>query len=426
MLLTESAAARRFHPLHGSVKTRPVSIPILPSDTVRFTGKPVDKKAGNDGFFKRLFKKIWAFLTAPFRWLKSFWIEKKGTSDTTQSSQPLINAEQKAGSAPGSLPQFPQSDEAPHQPKNSAAPLVTAPPKAAPKETLPASSSQQPTLPSNKPLMPAKPALVINPLEPTGPVHTQQTGYLTTKEVFGNDLRQIHFHQRGGNTCYLLSALDNIFQHPHGEKILDKIRIQKTAQGYRVKFPGQPKAYEVLESELGKLKTSGSGEVNGVNSNHKGIKILECAYSKIPNPTFGEFDESYNALARIFDAHGVINIQNARNPSAGVLERNGRPVSEEGILLPWQSDHRIGPFEFTHAERFDNFKTYIENAKRQDSLDILTAIPFNFRHYYSIRVHESTPETIVLADPFNTNEPLRLPFKEFMAKYNIEGVQLRR
>lgn len=255
------------------------------------------------------------------------------------------------------------------------------------------------------------------------------------EKLFGRDLTLIQFQQRGGNTCYLLSALDAIFHHPQGKQILEKIQIAPTPGGYSVKFPGQPQAIVVKAEELGSLRLASGLNVFGVQSKCLGVCILECAYSKIPNSTFGQYDETKNALTRLFGPdHEVINIQNSRNPEKGVLRNAaGQPIAVDYVngtrietLLPWEGDHRIGGFEFKHDERIEQFRQYIQNAHTQEELDIVTAKPFNEAHYYAVRAHQSTPKTIVLADPFDTERSIHVKFDDFMKRYDIEGVRLPR
>ncbi len=124
---------------------------------------------------------------------------------------------------------------------------------------------------------------------PTAPVANTPSLALM-QELFDSDLTRIQFQQQGGNTCYLLSALDAIFHHPQGKQILAKIQITRTPDGYAVKFPGQPEVVNVKEQELvtdeKNLKLANGEQVYGVNSECKGVRILECAYSKLdPHPT---------------------------------------------------------------------------------------------------------------------------------------------
>ncbi|WP_303675150.1 hypothetical protein [Vampirovibrio chlorellavorus] len=255
------------------------------------------------------------------------------------------------------------------------------------------------------------------------------------EELFGPELTDIQFRQQSGNTCYLLSSLDAIFHHPQGKQILEKIKITRTPDGYAVTFPGQPQPVIVSTGELGRLRLANGDDVPGVKSECEGVSILECAYSKIPNPIFGEEDESKNALARIFGPdHEVINIQNARSQSEGVLRNAaGQPIAVDIVngvrretLLPWQADHRIGKFEFKHDERVEQFRQYIQHAQTQEELDIVTAKPFDEAHYYSVRLDKSTPKTIVLANPFNTAPSIEVEFDSFMEQYDIEGIRLPR
>jgi hypothetical protein len=122
------------------------------------------------------------------------------------------------------------------------------------------------------------------------------TQTLKTSDLFGSNLKSIHFQQGNTNTCYLLSALDNIFQHPKGKKILDLIKIKEVENGFSVKFPGQPHSISVSYDELGAY----------VKSETPGVSILEQAYLKIPRvPSASTFDTTNNALVRMFGANRV-------------------------------------------------------------------------------------------------------------------------
>ena len=106
---------------------------------------------------------------------------------------------------------------------------------------------------------------------------------IPVEELFGSDLTNIHFQQQKGNTCYLLAALNGIFHHPQGKRILESIPIQAIPNGYRVQFPGQPNPVDVFNHELGYLILADGETVKGVVSNAKGVQILECAYSRLNN-----------------------------------------------------------------------------------------------------------------------------------------------
>ncbi len=259
------------------------------------------------------------------------------------------------------------------------------------------------------------------------------------EELFGSDLTSIQFQQKDGNTCYLLSSLDAIFHHPQGKQILEKIQITRTPDGYSVKFPGQPQSINVSNEELElerRLRLADGNHVKGVESSCKGVCILECAYSKIPdNPRFGKTDEFKNAMTRIFGSdHEVVNIQNSRNPEKGVLRNAaGQPIAVDivnGIrvekLLPWQGDHWIGSREFAHNERFEVFRQYIQNPETREKLDIITAKPIGVAHYNSIRLDKSTDQIIVLGDPVGTERSIEVKFEDFMKGYDIEGIRLPR
>ncbi len=189
-------------------------------------------------------------------------------------------------------------------------------------------------------------------------------GPLTTRELFGPNLTNIRFSQNGGNTCYLLSALDNIFHHPQGQRILNLIRFEKTRNGYNVKFPGQPNSIHVLESELGG---------RGVISANKGVQVLEQAYLKIPGVRYGEFDRTNNAMQRIFGRR---------------LER-----AENTIGIGIDESSQMAPLVHDYADLWTATSIVRNRAGHPTGTGV---------HYYSLRLNPRNPEQVQVVNPYDT------------------------
>ncbi len=129
-----------------------------------------------------------------------------------------------------------------------------------------------------------------------------QVGPLSTEDLFGEDLKSIHLIQKNSNTCNLLVALNSIFQHPQGQKILDLIKISRIQNGYEVNFPGQRQLITVLDIEL----------VQYGRSKAPGVYILEQAYLNIdPKPPV--FDTTHNALVKMLGENHVLSEESIGN-----------------------------------------------------------------------------------------------------------------
>jgi hypothetical protein len=187
----------------------------------------------------------------------------------------------------------------------------------------------------------------------------QQVRPLSIQALFGNDLKSITFKQGSTSTCYLLSALDNIFQHPQGQKILDLIKIKKIGQDYEVQFPGQPRPITVYHDELGRY----------VESTTPGVAILEQAYLKIREAEApSTSDTTNNALVRMFGANRV-----------------HLPSTEETNL---ETSAQMQPLVREYA-------------------DIWTATTRGRTtggHYYSVRLNPENPQQIRVVNPYDTEE----------------------
>lgn len=227
---------------------------------------------------------------------------------------------------------------------------------------------------------------------------------MTIDELFGRNIANVHFRQNGNNTCYLLASLDGILRHPQGRRILDKIGFEKTATGYNVSFPGQPRAIAVSERDLA---------LGGVSSNSLGIRLIERAYLKIPEVEAGAFDQPTRALERIF---------------------GWRMNQSESISLHSDPQARqfMGGVEFGYDERRAQLQQYLNQRGRlgretgHTDADIITAISkHGGNHYYSVRFHASTPDKIVMSNPYNTRstmEPINLD--QLLRDYHLEGIRL--
>jgi hypothetical protein len=277
------------------------------------------------------------------------------------------------------------------------------------------------------------------------------------QELYGGNLKNVVITQQGKNTCYLLSTLDSILHLPpdKAKNILSRIKVHKNGNTYQVRFPGQrgKAASEIITVTEAELKEGGA------ISTSPGIRLIEKAYLKIPGARRQgfSFDESATALKEIFGEDlSTISIQNSLNLTGAKLDGNYEIVEDylhpNGIRGPLRKlrefEHHIGEFPIPHEERHLQFKEFIRSASQQKgSADVLTAIHIGTPrsmpridskgkllgqtyemptggHYYSIRLHESTPEKIVLVNPYNTGKTETIPFEQFMREYNIEGMRL--
>lgn len=267
---------------------------------------------------------------------------------------------------------------------------------------------------------------------------------LTLQELYGSRFRDATIKQgANSNTCFLLSSLDSILHMPDekAHAILSRIKIYQNGNQYQVKFPGQRDVITVTDQELSQTFTVQSERGNApwqaqrVDSNALGIKLIEAAYLKtIPSRLVGHIDDPYRALSRIFgEDNELTNIQNSLGHSPDI------------------NHYAIGGLTFTNPEECHNyFKELIRitrdpSAKEYENVaDILTAIPireqqtrqeqhngqiFQYQaptgdHYYSVRLHDSTPTEIVLFNSLNPNKLITKSFDEFMREYNIEGMRL--
>lgn len=230
-------------------------------------------------------------------------------------------------------------------------------------------------------------------------VNNLSMGELSVQELFGPDLKDITFQQEGATACYLLSGLDGILRHPQGKRLLDKIDFHKTAEGYQVKFPGQPEAILVKEKDLGKNVTSKS----------LGVKLIEAAYLKIPgvNPNkIGETGDALYKMFNVFDKENFHTIKIDKSPHTSKF---------------------IGENAFKYSQRKPHLQACILQAKSniKHYADIMTAITNDGGHYYSIRLADSTSNQIALTDPFNTRVHRMVPIDQFLDMYHIQGARIR-
>lgn len=209
----------------------------------------------------------------------------------------------------------------------------------------------------------------------TSATTNRQARPLSTQPIFEDDLKSIHFQQkRGTQTCYLLAAFDNIFNHPQGQKILDLIKIDQIENGYEVTFPGQPDhPITVHHEELGQY----------VQSKTRGVAILEQAYLKTGVDPYRK-DSTYNALVRMF---GKVRVEQ-----------------------PWS-----------------DVTTLAHSGQTQDSFaDICTGmepavIDTPNAHYYSVNVDPENHERFHLVNPFNTRDIERsLTQEELTQQFYVE------
>lgn len=234
----------------------------------------------------------------------------------------------------------------------------------------------------------------MQPTKKQPELDTWPLGPLTVQQVFGPDPSQITFHQNGGNTCYLLSAIDSILHHPHCNAILEKIGFEKTKDGYIVTFPGQQQLIFVSQHDI---QASG-----GVQSDNLGIRLLEAAYFKIPDPQiqWGRFDTTNFALHRIFGNQILVTAANA--------VRDYVPIDQSFQLA-----------------RLLNTEADVWTATRRVK-DAFEQPVATGNHYYSIRPVPGHPEQVQIVNPFNTSQIAgTLTIEQLNEDYQVEMSRLR-
>jgi hypothetical protein len=203
-------------------------------------------------------------------------------------------------------------------------------------------------------------------------------------ELFGTDLKSIHFQQgQNTNTCYLLSALDNIFQHPQGQRILDLIPINRIENGYEVKFPGQPHPITVLHDELGKY----------VQSKTRGVEILEQAFINTGVDPMQE-DSTYNALVRMFGRDRLL------------------------IQIPGFEETPLAASAQTQ-DLFADIRTGVEQTL------IKGGYPKTGRHFFSINSHPENLDQFNVVNPLNTRNPRVVTQDQLSEQFAMEITQIR-
>jgi len=210
-------------------------------------------------------------------------------------------------------------------------------------------------------------------------------------KLWGENLKDAYMRQKTTH-CFLYAGLDTILHDPEAKKILRKmVKVSETSDRYKVKFPGQP---EPLVVKKNRLKYA-------VDSNKLGLKLIDLAYREIPGVKTGEFEDTGIAFGRIFgDTHPIlidsspVNLLNGQFISTGSLKR-----------------------ELTH---------WINNKSASAFINIPTIFNPREAHYYSLRLPESTPERLVLGDPWDTKrKPKVISVDNVINKgYAIRGIQI--
>jgi hypothetical protein len=230
------------------------------------------------------------------------------------------------------------------------------------------------------------------------------------KSIQSGEKGSVTFRQRGNNTCYLLAGLDSLLHHPQGQKILSQIHIQETPEAYQVRFPADPE--RIIQVNKSTIKSGSHGAV----SSDIRIPVIEQAYLQIAGSDAGNFDQPTRAFERIFGWH--------QTQSESISSHKHPEI-----------DQFIGGVQFPFIERKTQWQKYFEPRPKETSysvVDILAAIPIDDNmydlgsdHYFSIRLDQSTPEVIVTANPFDTeNDVHQWPIDEFLDNFHIEGIRL--
>jgi hypothetical protein len=185
---------------------------------------------------------------------------------------------------------------------------------------------------------------------------------LTLEELFGTNLKNNTSRQQSGYSCYVLSALDNILQHPQAENMLKAITVRKLSDtAFEVNFH-KGSAIEVTVNDLRASDVA--------TSDHLGVPLLEQAYLKtLPENERREYGESLH----VFEAL--------------VPER----------LLPSST----GLKEYRAND--SDYKTYLQQLI-QDSKDHPDNTPLlsigSHAHIRSLRLHASNKNEIAYFEPF--------------------------
>jgi hypothetical protein len=280
-------------------------------------------------------------------------------------------------------------------------------------ETPPPAPSKQQTHKSSEPGTPSRNRPAATSSRPVSAPASLARG-IPVETLFGKDLTRIQFQQKGGNTCYLLAALNGIFHHPQGKRILESIHIEAIPNGYRVQFPGQKDPVDVFDHELGHLTLANKETVKGVVSNAKGVQILECAYSKLDNHIeihedgrdltegFGEFFGVEHCLKALFGQQNV-----------------SLPVSDrEDALLCNALNTQRQKTDF--ADIWVGQKIhYIDNER----------IPTLARHYLSVVPRQNPPSNVLnyleVKDPYIPDAKHVCRLENLNQRYQVSSVRIR-
>lgn len=250
----------------------------------------------------------------------------------------------------------------------------------------------------------------------------------TLSQWLGHDLKDIQIRQGGTLTCYLLSSLDGIFNHPQGARLLEKIKVGRSADGYRVQFPGFEQPFDVSKAELAALGS------HKVQSSHEMLPVIEQAYLKARATFYNkphDIGTSQDALRKMF--------------SNG---RDGRVTDFE--FSPLQTDTEFHVDRLQPEEVLPSLKAYLRRSPQSDNqIDVLTGIlkkngkiPDNIRierldpletspniiqaHYYSVRLNESNANQVVLSNPYhNQTNKIILSTEDFLKYFRNFGSRIR-
>ncbi|WP_373532503.1 hypothetical protein [Vampirovibrio sp.] len=252
---------------------------------------------------------------------------------------------------------------------------------------------------SHPPTAPSQGSEAASPV--SAPAVPQNQDALSFEALYGtNDIRQIFFKQKSGTlSCYLLAALDSLMQHPAGRQALEKIQVYRTANGYDVKFPGQPNPIPVSNAELADRMAEGP----------LGIRLIEKAYLKTPGATLLT-DNPTSAIERIFgwqqSKTEAIKLQN--NPGAKQF---------------------IGGIQFSFRKRAKQFKEYVAqlpHTREFGNVDTWSALKKNGgNHWYSLRFDSEDPDSVIKVNPEDTQRLVeRITIDELLDQCHLEGARI--
>ncbi|MFA6550519.1 MAG: FHA domain-containing protein [Candidatus Gracilibacteria bacterium] len=259
-------------------------------------------------------------------------------------------------------------------------------------------------------------------------------------ELFPKGLERSHFKQRNIGDCYFLAALYAIKQHPLGAKVIADM-IRRTGLGWEVTFPGNEyKTITVGYEENLDYQIDKKGKKRHFADGQKGDNILERAFGR-QRDGYGKRDDDGGPMKTVAVLIGGFCSEGFKAILADIAEvidiGTGLPL----VKAPYYKEQVLEVFkkQVIHPSNFiftaitpsiktsyrekreeretefdDEYRYYMDPEKR-----------FPCRHAYSIESVDMHSETLVIVNPWDTNDlKYRITFEKFFEYFcSVEGVE---